>query len=212
MAGITRRDLLRGSAAAALAAAGGTRAFGQAAATTTPVAAGAKLTDIDHIIVLMKENRSFDHYFGTLSGVRGFGDKQAMTLANGRSVFHQTDPDRRDGYVLPFHLDTRFVNGQQFRSLSHSWDALHGCWNWGKMDGFVTAHRTTNHGAAPMTMGHFARRDLPFYYALADAFTLCDGYHASMMCSTHPNRIYLMTGTIDAEGKHGGPAIDNLGR
>ena len=67
--------------------------------------APARLSDIDHIIILMKENRSFDHYFGTLRGVRGFGDAQAMRLPSGRSVFHQPDPQNPDGYVLPFRLD-----------------------------------------------------------------------------------------------------------
>src|SRR4051812_10825152 len=64
------------------------------------------LRDIKHVVILMQENRSFDHYFGTLSGVRGFGDPAALKLADGRSVFYQPDAEIPDGYMLPFHLDT----------------------------------------------------------------------------------------------------------
>ena len=62
-----------------------------------------------------------------------------------------------------------------------------------------------------MTMGYLTREDLPYYYALADAFTLCDGYHCSVFGPTHPNRYYLMTGTNDPHGLHGGPALNNQG-
>src|SRR5271169_4439542 len=67
----------------------------------------AKLSDIEHIVILMQENRSFDHYFGTLSGVRGFGDANAVLLPDGRPVFYQPDRLSRDDFVLPFRLDTK---------------------------------------------------------------------------------------------------------
>jgi phospholipase C len=159
----------------------------------------------------MKENRSFDHYFGALSGVRGFDDVDVLTLANGRPVFHQPDALHADGYVLPFRLDTTRTSAQRMSALSHHWSVLHSSWNGGRMDNWISAHRGPNKERAALTMGYLARQDLPFYYALADAFTICDGYHASVMGPTHPNRYFLMTGSIDAMGKNGGPAINNKG-
>ena len=160
----------------------------------------------------MKENRSFDHYFGTLAGVRGFDDAGAILLPAGRSVFRQPDSVHPDGYLLPFRLDTTRSNAQRIPDLNHSWGPQHGCWNQGKMDAWVRMHRAVDHDAGPLTMGYLTREDLPFYYALADAFTVCDGYHASQFGPTHPNRFFLMTGSVDADGRHGGPALDNQGR
>src|SRR5271156_5205629 len=60
--------------------------------------------DIKHVVILMQENRSFDHYFGTLAGVRGFGDPQALRFPDGKSVFYQPDTENPSGYLLPFHL------------------------------------------------------------------------------------------------------------
>jgi phospholipase C len=168
-----------------------------------------KLSDIEHVVILMQENRSFDHYFGTLAGVRGFGDPAAGILLNGKTVFHQPDGANHDGYVLPFHLDTKATNAQRLHDLSHAWGALHNSWNGGRLDNFVSAHRTTDGDSGPLTMGYYTRDDLPFYYALADAFTVCDGYHCSVMGPTYPNRYYWMTATNDPNGMHGGPAINN---
>ena len=91
-----------------------------------------KLSDVDHIVILMQENRSFDHYFGTLAGVRGFGDARAALLPSGKPVFYQPDARSRDGYVLPFHLDTKTTNAQRLHDLSHAWGALHESWNGGR--------------------------------------------------------------------------------
>src|ERR1700748_2604332 len=77
-----------------------------AAATAAEALGSHSLNDIDHFVILMQENRSFDHYFGSLRGVRGFEDPAAKMLANGRSVFYQPDMTNDDGYVLPFRLDT----------------------------------------------------------------------------------------------------------
>jgi len=170
----------------------------------------ARLSDIEHFVILMQENRSFDHYFGTLSGVRGYSDPSAGILLNGKTVFHQPDGESRDGFVLPFRLDTKTTNAQRLHDLSHSWNALHASWNRGRLDGFVSAHRATNDGSGPLTMGYYTRDDLPFYYTLADAFTICDGYHCSVMGPTYPNRYFWMTATNDPNGAHGGPAIKNL--
>jgi phospholipase C len=179
-----------------------------AAAQTVP----SKLADIDHIVILMQENRSFDHYFGTLSGVRGFDDARAVLLPDGRPVFYQPDSRSRDGYVLPFHLDTKTTSAQRLHDLSHAWTALHASWNGGRVDSWVTAHRTSNGNSGPLTMGYYTRDDLPFYFGLADAFTICDNYHCALMGPTNPNRYYWMTASIDPDGHNGGPATNNSGR
>ena len=119
----------------------------------------AKLSDIEHFVILMQENRSFDHYFGTLSGVRGYSDPTAGLLLNGKTVFHQPDGENHDGFVLPFRLDTKTTNAQRLHDLSHSWNALHASWNRGRLDGFVSAHRATNRRKRPAHDGLlYARR------------------------------------------------------
>jgi phospholipase C len=162
------------------------------------------IRDIKHVVMLMLENRSFDHYFGTLPGVRGFGDPHAMTLSTGRTVFHQPDALHADGYMLPFHLDTA-DHAELIPSTSHAWKTQHAAWNGGRMDNWLPAHRAADGEHGPYTMGYFKRQDIPFHHALADAFTICDGYHCSVLSSTRPNRFYYLTGTIDPEGQAGGP-------
>jgi phospholipase C len=202
---IPRRRFLQG--AAALGAAG----LLDAAMPGAARAAAGSLKDIDHFIFLMKENRSFDHYFGTLAGVRGFADAKALKLPGGRSVFEQTDEQTR-ALVLPFRLDTTRTAGQRLTQLDHSWTAQHESWNDGRMDLWIPAHREEEGPLAPLTMGYFARADLPFHHALADAFTICDGYHSSVMGPTYPNRYYAMTATNDPDGRLGGPVLNNLPR
>ncbi len=193
MKNISRRRFIEGAAAASAIGAAGP-AF----------AAPAKLSDIDHIIILMKENRSFDHYFGSLRGVRGFDE--------GGAVFRQADPEHPDGYVLPFRLDTSATSAQRLHVLDHTWRIQHMAWNGGRMDKWIAAHRLADLDFGPLTMGYMTRADIPYYYALADAFTLCDGYFSSLMGPTHPNRYFLMTGTNDPNGMGGGPAINNQGK
>ena len=162
-----------------------------------------------HVVLLMQENRSFDHYFGTLAGVRGFSDPGAMKLHHGKSVFHQPDSHTSDGYLLPFHLDTKKTNAQKVPSTSHAWATQHASWNNGKMDNWLKAHRHADGEKSPFCMGYYKRDDIPFQFALAEAFTICDGYHCSVLGPTWPNRLYWMTGTIDPDGNHGGPVIQN---
>src|SRR5579864_1134496 len=144
---IPRRGFLQGAAASSL--------F-MHASVARAVEGRSKLTDIDHLIVLMKENRSFDHYFGTLSGVRGFDDP-AAAKPDGSSLFRQADSRGRDGYVLPFHLDTRTTNAQRLHELSHAWGAQHAAWNGGGMDSWIPAHRKSDGGRGPFTMGYLSR-------------------------------------------------------
>ncbi len=114
------------------------------------------LSQVKHVVLLMQENRSFDHYFGTLAGVRGFGDPNALRLANGRSVFAQPDPDNPDAYLLPYHLDTSNSAAQAIPSLSHAWQIQHASWSNGEMDGWLRAHIAADSDTSgPFTMGYY---------------------------------------------------------
>ena len=77
------------------------------------------------------------------------------------------------------------------------------------MDQWLPAHRKADGANGPYVMGHFTRDDIPFQFALAEAFTVCDAYHCSVLGPTWPNRLYWMTGTLDPEGRNGGPIIRN---
>jgi phospholipase C len=167
------------------------------------------LADIKHVVILMQENRSFDHYFGTLAGVRGFDDPDAIKLQTGRSVFYQPDDQNPNGYLLPFHLDTHSSSAQKIPSTSHAWAVQHAAWNQGRMDRWLSAHRDADGPNGPYVMGYYKREDIPFQFALAEAFTILDGYHCSVFGPTWPNRMYLMTGTIDPDGQNGGPILVN---
>ena len=162
--------------------------------TLSAAPASGTIRDVRHVVIFMQENRSFDHYFGTLAGVRGFGDRSAVVFTNGNTVFQQ--PFGKST-LLPFHVTTQCVE-----DLDHSWGGSHDAWHKGKWDGWVAAKTTT-------TMAYYNRAELPYYYALADAFTICDGYFCSVLGPTNPNRLYLWTGMIDPRGTGGGPAIDN---
>ena len=157
--------------------------------------------------MLMQENRSFDHYFGSYRrGVRGFDDK-----AN-RQAFSQAWPGGKaaDGRLLPFHLDTATQKAECTFDLSHAWTAQHACWAGGSMSRFVATHTEAAYEGPDngvLTMGYYTRADLPFHYALADAFNIGDGYHCSVLGPTHPNRLHWMTGTLGPDGTKGGPIL-----
>lgn len=206
----TRRRLLQGAAGmAAMAAASAMMPPNvRRMLALTPNRPGS-FADIKHVVLLMQENRSFDHYFGTLAGVRGYDDPNALTLPGGRSVFHQPDVVNPDGYLLPFHLDTASTSAQKIPSTSHAWSVQHSAWNGGRMDNWLPAHRKADGVNGPYVMGYYTREDIPFQFALAEAFTICDEYHCSVFGPTWPNRMYWMTGMIDPESTGGGPIIDN---
>jgi phospholipase C len=173
--------------------------------------AGSDLGAVEHVIFLMMENRSFDHYYGTYPGVRGFDDHPADGLGPFAQPYPANVASVPVGRLLPFHLDTVNTDIADCTfDLTHDWGPQHACRNGGKMDSFVRVHtEPQNEGPAQgtLTMGYYTREDLPFYYALADAFTLGDGYHCSVMGPTHPNRLMQMSGTIDPAGKAGGPVL-----
>ncbi|EFL28674.1 phospholipase C, phosphocholine-specific [Streptomyces himastatinicus ATCC 53653] len=157
------------------------------------------LRDVEHIVVLMQENRSFDHYFGTLRGVRGFGDPRPVSLPSGKTVWHQSDGTKD---ILPFRPDADDLGLQFLQDLPHGWGDTHTAVNGGAYDKWVPAKSAT-------TMAYLTREDIPFHYALADTFTLCDAYHCSFMGSTDPNRYYMWTGYTGNDGAGGGPVLDN---
>ena len=157
------------------------------------------IEDVEHIVVLMQENRSFDHYFGTLRGVRGYGDPRPVNLPSGKPVWYQPDGG---SYVLPFRPNADKLGLQFVEDLAHDWTTTHQAWNQGKYDQWVPSK-----GAA--SMAHLTRKDIPFHYALADAFTICDAYHCSLLGPTDPNRYYMWTGYVGNDGTGGGPVIDN---
>src|ERR1700761_588182 len=136
MSNVSRRRFLQATALGAAAAAAVGAGAGEASAATVSAARklpkgwSGTISDVKHVVILMQENRSFDHYFGTLRGVRGFGDKQILTYQDGRTIFQQPDAARTDqGYLLPYNL-----TDQTDGDLDHSWEGDHlarnnGLWN-----------------------------------------------------------------------------------
>jgi len=189
---------------------------GAAVAATTALPAEAKpkrhfgdLRDIKHVVVVMQENRSFDHYFGSMKGVRGFGDRATILLPGGKTVWEQpqapvagaptqypwplSGTNKYDGSVPP----TPELGAANYPGTGHSWEDQHGAWYGGLMNGWVFAK------GGPTTLGFLDRHDLPYHYALADAYTIGDAYHCSVMSATGPNRTYHWGGTINASKQHG---------
>jgi phospholipase C len=167
---------------------------------------GSDLGAVEHIIFLMMENRSYDHYFGAYPRGRGFDDHPKHSLGRFAQAYPGGSSLVPKNKLLPFHLDSK-AGLECTDDLTHDWGPMHLCWNHGRMDSWVKVHTESDyegaHGA--MTMGYYERTDLPFHWALADAFTLCDAYHCSILGPTHPNRLMAQTGTIDPAGTHGGP-------
>lgn len=157
---------------------------------------GSTYLDAEHVVILMQENRSFDHCYGSLRGVRGFNDPRAIQLPNKNLVWLQTNAFG-ETYV-PFRLNMRESKATWMGSLPHSWTNQVDARNEGKYDQWLIAKQSGNkeHAKMPLTQGFYNREDIPFYYALADAFTVCDQNFCSSLTGTTPNRLYLWTGTI----------------
>nr|WP_055503003.1 phospholipase C, phosphocholine-specific [Nonomuraea pusilla] len=161
------------------------------------------LSAVKHVVFLMQENRSFDHYFGTMRGVRGFGDRNAIRLRNGKSVFEQPNGAAS---VLPFPVreaaDLVGKDLQWISALAHGWSDGQKAAAKGWHDGWIPAK-------SPATMTYYRREDLPLQYELADTFTICDAYHCSVLSSTSPNRNYHVSGHTGYEPGTTKRAIDN---
>ena len=198
---ISRRRLLGAGAAAASGAALAASPFSLLppslrAALAEPAPPGG-LDAVEHVVLLMQENRSFDHYFGTLRGVRGFGDANAVRRRDGRPVFEQ---GTERSPVLPFSVreaaERQREELQYIGDLDHSWDGGRKAWAGGWMDGWVAAKTAA-------TMAHYDRDDIPFQFELADTFTVCDAYHSAVHTSTSPNRNHWVSGKtgFEADGR-----------
>ncbi|RCR66746.1 phosphocholine-specific phospholipase C [Larkinella punicea] len=157
---------------------------------------GSTFQDAEHIVILMQENRSFDHCYGSLRGVRGFNDPRAITLPNKNPVWLQTNAAGET--YAPFRLNLKDTKATWMSSLPHSWTNQVDARNDGKYDKWLDSKQSARkeYAKMPLTMGYYNRQDIPFYYALADAFTVCDQNFCSSLTGTTPNRLYLWTGTI----------------
>jgi phospholipase C len=160
------------------------------------------IADVEHVVFLMQENRSFDHYFGTMRGVRGFADPRAVRLPSGNPVWYQP---AGAGVLLPYRPDVADLGATFLRDLPHGWTDQHAAWHQGNYDRWVSSK-----GVGTMT--YHTRQDLPYYFALADAFTICDAYHCSVLGPTDPNRYHMWTGWVGNSGSGvppEGPVVDN---
>ncbi|MCF4164775.1 phospholipase C, phosphocholine-specific [Zavarzinia compransoris] len=188
----SRRDFLKSSAALGGAAAAAT-VFPDAIRKALAIEANnatKSIMDVEHVVILMQENRAFDHYFGTMAGVRGYGDRFPIPLPGGRDVFSQSNGER---IILPYHLDQNKGNAQRVTGTPHSWSNCHAAWDHGRITEWPL-HKENQ------SMGYYTETEIPFQRALADAFTLCDNYHCATQTGTHPNRIYHWTGTNGPTG------------
>ncbi len=189
----SRRNFLRGTASAGIAAAT-LAAFPPAIRRALAIPANnatGTIMDVEHIVILMQENRSFDHYFGTLMGVRGFGDRFTIPLPKGLNVWQQSDANGKP--ILPYHLDGTKGNAQRVSGTPHSWSNGQDAWDGGRMYQWPRYKNTAS-------MGHYKEAELPFQFALANAFTVCDAYHCSMHTGTNSNRMFHWTGTNGPTG------------
>jgi phospholipase C len=143
------------------------------------------IKDVKHIVILMQENRGCDHYYGTMRGVRGFGDRFPIPLESGKPVWFQSDTTRE---IPPYHRDPATTSALVGYGTPHSFSDMQGAWNQGKT-GFWPAWKTQ------YSMGYYKPEDIAFQSALAGAFTLCDGYHCSITTGTDPNRITFWSGS-----------------
>ncbi|AQV97611.1 phospholipase C, phosphocholine-specific [Cupriavidus necator] len=203
----SRRNFLKlagGSAAATAALAAFPPSIRRALAIPANNATGT-IRDVEHVVILMQENRSFDNYFGTLRGVRGFGDRFPIPLAGGLNVWQQTYINgSTTRTVLPYHLDSSAGNAQRVSGTPHSYPDAQNAWDLGRMNKWPTYKKT-------QSMGYYTEAELDFQTALANAFTLCDAYHCGFHGGTNTNRLFHWTGTNDPSGDNGGPVIDNSG-
>ncbi len=158
-----------------------------------------KLADIEHVVILMQENRSFDHYFGTLRGVRGFGDPRPLRLRNGKPVWEQSKGGRpyrlpkKPAYesgIIGETIDANSSGSVFLQDPAHGYDTGLLAWNGGLSDQWIEQKDF-------VALAHYAEEDIPLYFKLAKAFTLCDAYFCSHNGATDPNRSFYYTGTCN---------------
>ena len=211
---LSRRQVLAGGLAGAAAVgvglaaaigAGGAETVRRASSTAP---AGSDLGAVEHVVFLMHENRSFDHYFGTMVGVHGFDDTADRGAFDpglaGRSAART---------LLPFHLEHGHPAGRvHLRPRRTAWAGRarvverRGDGQL-RLDPHLERLRRCHLGTlTPWATTEGA--DIPFYYALAQNFTICDNYFCSVLGPTHPNRLMQMTrGPSTPPARTGGPIL-----
>ncbi|KAL4400562.1 phospholipase C [Malassezia pachydermatis] len=179
------------------------------------------LKDIEHVIIFMQENRAFDHYFGTMAGVRGFSDPNVQIKDDGKSIFYQhvdssvkPAPPSNVSELMYFYINQGNVPDDEATQCmvagSNGWEANHAAWNKGKNDRWA-------YNVTPWSLGYFRRKDLPVHFALAEEFIVGDAYYESTLAASDTNRAVLFSGTINSPGsnpggdplKQGGPVVDD---
>lgn len=206
----TRREFLKKTMLLTGAAGMATLPLSIQSALAIDPAPGSTYLDAEHVVLLMQENRSFDHTFGTLRGVRGFNDPRAITLPDKNKVWLQTNAALET--YAPFRLDIKDTKITWMGSLPHGRKSQTEARNNGRHDNWIEAKKSDDEAYAnmPLTMGYYTRADIPFYYSLADAFTVCDQNFCSSLTPTDPNRLYFWSGTIRAKHHEDSKAhIDN---
>ncbi len=194
MSRMHRRNFIRMSATAGLAAAVWEPLL-QKALAVEAYNATRSINDVQHIVILMQENRSFDHYFGAMKGVRGFGDRFPIPLESGQRAFHQSDGQR---IVPPYRADGKKTNAALINGTPHNFMDTQAAWNQGKY-GYWPLFKT------PYSMAYYTREEIPFQYAMAEYFTICDAYYCSIATGTDPNRIVFWSGSVmDPEKRKAG--------
>jgi phospholipase C len=138
-----------------------------------------RFTSLQHIVVLMQENRSFDNYFGALNREGQPASEPGPTSRT------------RSATIAPFHQTANC----EVTDLNHSWTGTHAEINNGRMDGFPAQNAAAGDPGGSRAMGYYDSSDLPFYYGLANAFGVGDRYFASVPGPTYPNRFYELAGT-----------------
>ncbi|PVM86160.1 phospholipase C, phosphocholine-specific [Caulobacter radicis] len=208
MSDIDRRGLLLGGAAAGALPAFLASTLARAAAIDADDRTGT-IADVEHVVILMQENRSFDHYFGAMAGVRGFGDRfpvpvrDAAGRKDGTAFLQAYGQQGGPDVIAPFALNSGPLGDLiRVEGTPHGWADAQDAWDEGRMDRWPVAKR-------PHSMGYYTKADIPFQYALAHEFTLCDAYHCSTQTGTNTNRLFLWSGTNDGAGQAGGPSISN---
>jgi phospholipase C len=199
-----RRVLLGATAAAAL-----PPAIARALTIDAHIRTGT-IADVEHVVIFMQENRSFDHYFGAMNGVRGFADRFPIPVPDAPGLSGKTNWIQRNGgdrggppLIAPFPLNTTVdFSHMRVEGTPHDWPDAQAAWDEGRMNRWPAAK--TEH-----SMGYYRKEDIPFQYALANAFTLCDAYHCAIQTGTNTNRLFLWSGTNDPSGKYGGPSLTN---
>jgi phospholipase C len=175
---LSRRRLIGAAAAAAAGGAGPLASIARAALTAPAALPSPAHSGIDHVVVVMMENRSFDHIMGWLPGADG---KQAgLSYTDAAGVSHSTFPLAPD------------FQGCSYNDPDHSYDGSRVAWDNGACDGWLRAG--TNDA---FSIGYYRQGDLPFLGRAAPAFTACDRYFAPILAPTFPNRFYLHTGVTD---------------